>query len=41
MYRESFVSFNLGYGAAVAMVLTIFVLGLSWLYLQRTLPKLD
>jgi multiple sugar transport system permease protein len=41
MYRESFVSFNMGYGAAVAMVLSLFVLGLSWLYLKRTLPKLD
>jgi ABC-type sugar transport system permease subunit len=41
MYRESFVSFHMGYGSAIAIVLSIFVLGLSWLYLKRTLPKLD
>jgi multiple sugar transport system permease protein len=41
MYRESFVSFKMGYGASIAMVLTLFVLGLSWFYLKRTLPKLD
>jgi len=41
MYRESFVSFKMGYGSAVAMVLSIFVLALSWVYLRRALPKLD
>jgi multiple sugar transport system permease protein len=34
MYRESFVSFQLGYGAAVAIVLTIIVMVLSIFYLR-------
>jgi len=34
MYRESFVSFQLGYGAAVAIVLTVIVMVLSIFYLR-------
>ncbi len=34
MYREAFVSFQLGYGASVAVVLSIIVLGASVFYLR-------
>jgi len=37
MYRETFVEFKYGYGAAIAVVLSVIVLSLSWLYLRRTL----
>jgi multiple sugar transport system permease protein len=34
MYRESFVSFHVGYGAAVAVLLTAIVLVVSIFYLR-------
>jgi multiple sugar transport system permease protein len=37
MYRETFLLFRYGSGAAVAVVLSALVLLLSWLYLRRTL----
>lgn len=37
MYRESFVLFHFGYGSALSVVLTIFVLALSIGYLKSTL----
>jgi ABC-type sugar transport system permease subunit len=37
MYRETFLLFRYGYGAAIAVVLSIIVFSLSWLYLRRTL----
>ena len=37
MYRETFVLFRHGYGAAIAVVLSIIVVAISWLYLQRTM----
>jgi ABC-type sugar transport system permease subunit len=37
MYRETFVEFKYGYGATIAVVLSVIVLSLSWLYLRRTL----
>jgi multiple sugar transport system permease protein len=39
MYRESFVSFELGYGAAIAIVLTIIVMVLSIFYLRAMFRK--
>lgn len=40
MYRETFVEFKYGYGAAIAVVLSLIVLSLSWLYLRRTLRSM-
>ena len=37
MYRETFVIFRHGYGAAIAVVLSAIVLTVSWLFLRRTL----
>ena len=37
MYRETFLLFKYGYGAAIAVVLSAIVVLLSWLYLRRTL----
>jgi multiple sugar transport system permease protein len=37
MYRETFVLFRHGYGAAIAVVLSIIVVAISWLYLQRSM----
>ncbi|MDQ3693523.1 MAG: sugar ABC transporter permease [Chloroflexota bacterium] len=37
MYRETFVLFRHGYGAAIAVVLSVIVVAISWLYLQRSL----
>lgn len=37
MYRETFTLSRYGYGAAVAVVLTIIVLAASWIYLRRQL----
>jgi multiple sugar transport system permease protein len=37
MYRETFLLFRHGYGSAIAVVLSVIVLGVSWLYLSRTL----
>ena len=40
MYRETFVEFKYGYGAAIAVVLSLIVLSLSWLYLRWTLRSM-
>ncbi|MDQ3224148.1 MAG: sugar ABC transporter permease [Gemmatimonadota bacterium] len=37
MYRETFLIFRHGYGAGIAVVLSVIVFGVSWLYLSRTL----
>lgn len=37
MYRETFVLFRHGYGAAIAVALSVIVVAISWLYLQRTM----
>lgn len=37
MYRETFVIFRHGYGASIAVLLTVIVVGISVVYLQRTL----
>ena len=37
MYRETFLLFRHGYGSAIAVLLSVIVLGVSWVYLQRTL----
>lgn len=37
MYRETFVLFRTGYGAAIAVALSLIVIVVSWFYLQRTL----
>jgi ABC-type sugar transport system permease subunit len=41
MYRESFVSFNVGYGAAVAVVLTAIVLVVSIFYLRAMFRRVE
>ncbi|MGA4843709.1 carbohydrate ABC transporter permease [Streptomyces sp. G45] len=38
MYRETFRLFHVGYGSAIALVLTVIVVGSSWLYLRRQMP---
>ncbi|MEI5103505.1 sugar ABC transporter permease [Streptomyces sp. PmtG] len=38
MYRETFRLFHVGYGSAVALVLSVVVVASSWLYLRRQLP---
>jgi ABC-type sugar transport system permease subunit len=40
MYRETFLIFKYGYGAAIAVVLSAIVVLLSWLYLRRTLRSM-
>lgn len=37
MYRETFVLFRHGYGAAIAVVLSLIVVAVSWVYLQRSM----
>ena len=37
MYRETFVLFNHGYGAAIAVFLSVIVVSISFVYLRRTL----
>ena len=37
MYRETFLLFNMGYGSAIAVLLSAIVLAVSWIYLSRTL----
>lgn len=37
MYRESFILFHLGYGAAVSVLLALIVFVSSWLYIRSTL----
>jgi ABC-type sugar transport system permease subunit len=41
MYRESFVSFHVGYGAAVAVLLTLIVFVLSIFYLRAMFRRVD
>jgi multiple sugar transport system permease protein len=41
MYRESFVQFDLGPGAALAVVLTILVSGLAFAYLWQMFQRVD
>jgi ABC-type sugar transport system permease subunit len=41
MYRESFVSFSVGYGASVAVVLTIVVMLLSIFYLRSMFRRVE
>ncbi|WP_282794453.1 sugar ABC transporter permease [Streptomyces sp. CC224B] len=38
MYRETFRLFHVGYGSAIALVLTVVVVASSWLYLRRQMP---
>lgn len=38
MYRETFRLFHVGYGSAIALVLTVIVVVSSWLYLRRQMP---
>ncbi|MFH8610732.1 carbohydrate ABC transporter permease [Streptomyces sp. NPDC018029] len=38
MYRETFRLFHVGYGSAIALVLTVIVVASSWLYLRRQMP---
>ncbi|WP_327352016.1 carbohydrate ABC transporter permease [Streptomyces sp. NBC_01304] len=39
MYRETFRLFHVGYGSAIALVLSVIVVGSSWLYLRRQMPE--
>ncbi|WP_228479835.1 carbohydrate ABC transporter permease [Microbacterium abyssi] len=39
MYRETFIISDYGYGAAVAVVLSIIVVGASWVYLRQQLKE--
>jgi multiple sugar transport system permease protein len=39
MYRESFRLFHVGYGSAVALVLSVIVVASSWMYLRRQMPE--
>jgi ABC-type sugar transport system permease subunit len=41
MYRESFVLFNLGKGAAIASLLSVIVLAFSALYLRQMFRRID
>ncbi|UED86911.1 carbohydrate ABC transporter permease [Streptomyces profundus] len=38
MYRETFRLFHVGYGSAIAVVLTVIVVASAWLYLRRQMP---
>ncbi|WP_407563615.1 carbohydrate ABC transporter permease [Streptomyces sp. 184] len=38
MYREAFRLFHVGYGSAIALVLSVIVVASSWLYLRRQMP---
>ncbi|AXK32742.1 sugar ABC transporter permease [Streptomyces armeniacus] len=38
MYREAFRLFHVGYGSAVALVLSVIVVASSWMYLRRQMP---
>lgn len=38
MYRETFLLFHVGYGSAVAVLLTVIVIAAAWLYLRTQLP---
>lgn len=39
MYRETFLLFRHGYGSAIAVLLSVIVLAVSWIYLSRTLRE--
>jgi len=39
MYRQTFVTSDYGFGAAVAVVLAVIVVAASWAYLRRQMPK--
>jgi multiple sugar transport system permease protein len=39
MYRETFLLFHVGYGSAVAVLLTVIVIAAAWLYLRTQLPR--
>lgn len=39
MFRESFVLFHFGQGAAISIVLTIASVGVSWFYLRKTIVR--
>lgn len=38
MYREAFRLFHVGYGSAIAVVLSVVVVAASWAYLRRRMP---
>ena len=37
MFRESFVTFNMGYGSAISIILTLIILLISLLYMKRSI----
>ncbi|MEV7192422.1 sugar ABC transporter permease [Streptomyces sp. NPDC093510] len=39
MYREAFRLFHVGYGSAIALVLSVIVVASSWTYLRRQMPE--
>ncbi|MDG4861708.1 sugar ABC transporter permease [Streptomyces sp. T-3] len=39
MYREAFRLFHVGYGSAIALVLSVIVVASSWVYLRRQMPE--
>lgn len=39
MYRETFRLFHVGYGSAIALVLTVIVVASAWVYLRRQMPE--
>ncbi|MEV0112484.1 sugar ABC transporter permease [Streptomyces sp. NPDC050844] len=39
MYREAFRLFHVGYGSAIALVLSVIVVASSWMYLRRQMPE--
>ncbi|SOD63291.1 carbohydrate ABC transporter membrane protein 1, CUT1 family [Streptomyces zhaozhouensis] len=39
MYRETFRLFHVGYGSAIALVLTVVVVASAWIYLRRQMPE--
>ncbi len=40
MYRETFLLFRHGYGSAIALLLSVIVFAVSWVYLSRTLRSM-
>ncbi|QEU97896.1 carbohydrate ABC transporter permease [Streptomyces kanamyceticus] len=41
MYRETFRLFHVGYGSAIALVLSVIVVASSWMYLRRQMPDVS
>ena len=39
MYRETFRLFHIGYGSAIALVLSVIVVASAWLYLRNQMPR--